>query len=210
MWPVRTVRAVAGLLGQRGVAAYVRPSLFLGHRHAHQRAGLFGHRARARIVLQTLDVRLPFARQIGLLAQRGNHRISHRHRTCVSSFVFGSQQHERRPSHVRALLRLDPRQTGQAVLDGKAHQGMPRGVEFYFINAMSKPVMCVQHRRILVGLESPADSFFGAGQPAKFFETRPRPAGALPRQSFHQHVIRFEEIVVRERWGLIHHRVSPG
>ena len=123
--------------------------------------------------------------------------------------VLGSKQHERRSSYVRALFLLRPRQTGQAVLDGKPHQGMPGRMEFHFIDAVSKPVVRVQQRRILVGLESPTDSFFGTSQPAKFFETRSRPAGALALQSFHQHAIRFEEIVVHEQWSLVHHRVSP-
>src|ERR1700693_2312485 len=82
---------------------------------------------------------------------------------------------------------------------------MPRRMKLHFINAMSKPIVGVKHWRILIGLKSPTDRFLGAHEPAKFFEARPRPAGALPIQSLPQYTIRGEKIVVRERRGLVHH-----
>ena len=66
-----------------GVRAHVRAALLLGHRHAHERAV---------VVARPRDARLPLGRELGLLAQRGNRGVGHRHRAHHARSSPGSRR----------------------------------------------------------------------------------------------------------------------
>ena len=76
-------------------------------------------------------------------------------------------------------------------------------MKFDFVDTMAETVVRAQHRRILVGLESPANRFFGADAPAKLFEQRPRPIGSLAIDGVLEHAIRRKQVVIDQRRRLI-------
>jgi hypothetical protein len=52
---------------------------------------------------------------------------------------------------------------------------MPGRVEIHFVDAMAEPVVRAQLGRVRVGLESPLDRLFGAGQRAQLADEPLRP-----------------------------------
>ncbi len=126
----------------------------------------------------------------------------------MPSLVLRGEQHQSSPRHVCAGLKFGPGQARKAVLDSEAHQLVPGGVEFNFVGPVTESVVGVKHGRILVGLESPADGLFGAGQPAELLELRRGPSSALALESCGQNNVGSEQIVVHQRRRLVQNLVG--
>ena len=106
LWPVISYSAPGTAAVQRRrrrrVGAHVRAALLLGHRHAAERAGLVGGRAELAVVVEREEARLPLGGDLGLLADRRDHRVGHRDRAADAGLDLREQHEERRPRDVRA------------------------------------------------------------------------------------------------------------
>ena len=84
LWPVSSYSAPGpppfSGAGDGGVGADVGAALLLGHPHPGQGAGLLGRGRVARVVVGGEEARLPLLGQLGLVAQRRDHRVGHRDR----------------------------------------------------------------------------------------------------------------------------------
>ena len=83
-------------------------------------------------------------------------------------------------------------------------------MKFYFVDPMTKTVMCAQDRREFVRLKTPADGLLGANQPAKFFDSSVGPACAFAVQGLHQHAIAGEQVVIDQFGRLIQNLMCGG
>ena len=190
-------------LRPRRVGSNVRPALFLRHSHPNQDARFFRRWPETRIVARRNNPWLPLRRQFRLRPQRGNRRKRHRHGTRVSSFVLYRQHHHRRPRHVCAFSRFDPWQAVQPVLNGSPHQVVPRRVIFNLVPSVAEAVMCVQHRLVFVGFESPSLYFFSSEQSPQFTQPSLRPRSSFALNRFHQRSVAQIKVVSSQRRRLI-------
>src|SRR5439155_991102 len=102
-----------------------------------------------------------------------------------------------------ARPRHAPRQRVKAVTDRDLHELMPGWMELHLIDAVAEAVVRVQLRRILIGLEAPADRLLGPGQVPEIGDQVLRPRGALSLHRLAQRPVGFEEVVVDERGRLV-------
>src|SRR4029077_6762892 len=91
------------------------------------------------------------------------------------------------------------------MLDRQTHQFVPRGMKFHLIGPVTESVMRMQHRWILVGLKSPANSLLGTHQPPEILDLRFSPPRPFSLDSTGQNAIGREEIVVHQRRRLVQH-----
>ena len=129
LWPVSSYSAPGpppfSGVGDGRVGAHVRAALLLGHPHAAQRAGLVGRGAQLAVVAERGEARLPLGRELGLLAQRRDHRVGHRDRAADAGLGLRGDEH-RRAGDVGAGLRLAPRQRVRAEADTGARAARAR------------------------------------------------------------------------------------
>ena len=111
------VGAVGLRLGAGGVGADVGAALLLGHRHAGQRA---------RVVVLEHQARLPLLGEVRVLAQRGDHRVGHRHRAHHAAVDLVPDVHQRGAHGVRAGLGVAPGQGVDAALHRLAQASSAR------------------------------------------------------------------------------------
>ena len=97
LWPVSSYSAPGPPpftgAGDRGVGAHVGAALLLGHPHPGEGAALARRRRVARVIGGGEDVRLPLGGQLGLGAQRRDHRVGHRDRAADPGLGLG-EAHE--------------------------------------------------------------------------------------------------------------------
>ena len=92
----------------------------------------------------------------------------------------------------------------QLVLDRDPHQLVVRGVVLDRVDAVAEAVVGVQHRRVLVGGEAPADALGGAGQLAELVQLLRRPSSRRgARYRLGERGVGAEDVVALERRWLV-------
>ena len=97
-----------------------------------------GGRHVARVVLGGEDARLPLVGELGLVAERRDHRVGRRKRTADPSLGLGHAEEGGAARDMRAGARLAPGQRVELVLDRKAEQLVPCRVEHDRVDAGSR------------------------------------------------------------------------
>jgi hypothetical protein len=81
----------------------------------------------------------------------------------------------------------------ELLLDARAHERVPRGVELDLVAAVAEAVVRVQHRRMLVGLDAPAHRL-AAPEGARGAQAIARPAAALALEPLAERRVVLEEV----------------
>jgi hypothetical protein len=124
----------------------------------------------------------------------------------MTGLYLGREVQEPGTGYEAAVVSL-PRKRMYAVLDGKRHEVMPRGMEFELVDAMSVRIMGMQFGRKSVGVVAPSvrlsrtDAFPVGGQT---FDVLSR---SVALHQAGKNRIDREEIDVPKRWGLVHNVV---
>ncbi len=194
--------AAVDRLGHGRVGAHVRAALLLGHRHATQRARLAA--PQLGVVARRRQPRLPLGGDLGLRAQRGHSGERHRDRAGEAALGLRGGEVQRRARSVGGgLLRCRrPRQRVQLVAHPEPHEVMPRAVKLHLVDAVPIAVEGLQARRVLVGLEAPADRV-AAPRRADLVRAAERPTGALALERLDERKVVGEQVAALQRWGLV-------
>ncbi|MNS61075.1 hypothetical protein D3C72_940910 [compost metagenome] len=183
-----------------GIGPHIGAALLLGHGHADGDPGLVGHADVARVVFGGEDFRQPLLRQVRLQAHGRNAGEGHGQRTATAGFGLAVQIRHASAGHMSAVLRVRPGQRGQAVLDCRAHQLVIGRMKFHQIDAMTKAVMTVEHRLVLIGKE-PGFHQRTTGQRPVSVDPRFGPTGPEPPRPFLQRQVDAVEVgAVQGRW----------
>ena len=191
------VAAVAERLGARRVGAHVRAALLLGHRHPGERAVAVG---------RLRQQRLPLGGELGLLAQRRDHRVGHRHGAHHARVDLAPRVHQRRAHDVRTGLRISPRQRVDLALDRLAQAPVPRRVELDLVDAVAVAVVRAQARLVALGALGVLDRLDAARQLARVAQPVDAPAAALALERLAQRQVGIEDVVGRDRRRLVRGR----
>ena len=198
--------------GDRRVGAHVGAALLLGHRHPAQRARSCRRPGAARaVVVERGEARLPLGGELGLLAQRRDHRVGHRDRAADPGLGL------RRRMNIAARATWAP---GCGSRHGSAWRPWPTPAPISSCQAgwnstssmrLPKRSWVLQLRRVLVRLEAPS------GSPAPSRQNAPTsrdpvlgPVAALAAQRLDQHPVGGEGVVVLERGRLVGDLVGCG
>ena len=141
-------------------------------------------------------------RAAGDARSAGHGRERHRDRAGEAALGLRGGQVERRAGGVRGGLRRRPRQRVQLVLRGERDQVVPGAVELDLVDAVAVAVERLQPRRVLVGLEAPADRVRAPGG-ADLARALARPAGALALERLDERDVVLEQIAVSQRRDLV-------
>ena len=175
------VLAVAERPRCRRVRAHVGAALPFRHGHAAERAALLVDRSQSRVVGESRQPRLPFGREIGLRAQRGDRRVRHRDRAPVPGLHLRHQIEERSPRHVRSGARFAPRERVQPALDARLQQRVPGGMELHLVDPVAEAIVRAEPRRVLVRQAAPLERL-SAQEPAELARVLGGPACAFALQ----------------------------
>ncbi len=196
------VAAVRILFGARGVGAHVRAALLLRHRHADGDAGLFGGRARGRIVFSGEDARFPCCRNVRLVAYRGECGIGHGHRAAHAGLGLRHQEFDGRMQHM-AGVGSAPCRRCNARIDSQMHELVIGRMEVHFVDALAVAVETLELWRISVGLHGPVRHFGGACARAECCQPSGMGRAAGMTQRMLKRQVRGEQIDVFEWRGLV-------
>ena len=188
--------------GRGGVGAHVRSALLLGHAHAHGQGAFLIERDEALVVVGGRQTRSPGRVQRRVDAQRGRHRVAHRHGTQHAGLGLG-EEHEARRTLQMGQWPARPRRAMQAVVQRTLHQRVVAGMEFDLVDAVAEAVVRVQQRRVRVGQARVGLHRRAAG----FLAQRLQPHGVQRRgmrtQRVAQRLIGVEEIHAHKRARLV-------
>ena len=102
-----------------------------------------------------------------------------------------------------ARPRIAPGQRMEAVTDRDLHQLVPGRMKIDLVDAVAEPVVSAQPRGVGVGLETPSDRLFGAGQRTQLADEVLSPRSALALERLAQRAVGVEQVVAGEWWGLV-------
>src|SRR5467141_2013996 len=80
---------------------------------------------------------------------------------------------------------------------------MPRGMEVHLVDAVAKPIVGMELRRVLVRLEAPGDRLLGAGELPELAHPAMSPAGAFALEGLAQGRVSLKKVVVDQRRRLV-------
>jgi hypothetical protein len=98
----------------------------------------------------------------------------------------------------------------QAGLDRDLHQLVPRGVEVDLVEPVAEPVVRLQDRRVLVGLEAPREQLGAADARSEGSRVGLGEPAALAMKRLAEGRVAIEGVVADERRDLIQHLVRRG
>src|SRR6266851_128655 len=105
-------------------------------------------------------------------------------------------------------LLFAPRQGMCPRIDGGAHQIMPCRVKRDFVNALTAPVMRMQHGSHHIGIEAPLNGLFAPRNLSKRGNMICYPPGAFASHALDERHVLLKQVVVDERRNLVEHLVS--
>ena len=186
------------------IRANVATALLLGHRHAHCRASLLSRRDKPRVISAAGNARLPFSGYGRFGAERGNDRVSHRHRAGRARVGLGHEVEER---SVQRMTRLfgGPGRPRHARFKTEAHELVVGGMKLDFVDPVAEAVEGFQLWRIFVGKAPPFERLETADAFAKYSKlvaVRSRPVSfecALQRN------VELEGVEIHKGWRLVEH-----
>jgi hypothetical protein len=121
----------------------------------------------------------------------------------MAALHLGPDIERRGPCGMSAGPGVPPWQRMQAIADRHLHELLVGRVELDLVNAVAEPVVSPELWRVGVGLETPADGFFSAGEPTQLVQVRESPGRALSLERLAQRPVREEKVVVDERRRLV-------
>ena len=149
-------------------------------------------------------MRLPLGGQLGLRAQRRDHRVGHRDRAADPGLGLGEAHEGGAAGDVGAGPRVAPGGAVQLVFHRGPEQLVPGGVELDLVDAVAVAVVGLQLRPVLVGEPSQllrlgrAGELADRGDPLASPSRRPR--GRPPRPATR---VGLEDVVVGQRRRLV-------
>ncbi len=156
----------------------------------------------SRIVAACRQQRLEPVRELGSVAQRGDHGVSHRDRAAVACLRLRPDVELGCPGDMRSRLGARPRGRMQAMADCSCHELMPGWMEVDLVYPVAVPVVGTQHGRVLVGLPRELDNLGRAGHQAERVQFWDHPGRAVLGDSGQQRLI-CRDIMAGQRRDLI-------
>src|SRR5258708_11511707 len=126
----------------------------------------------------------------------------------MSPLNLGSDIKEGGGGDVSPRLLFAPRQGMRPCIDGGAHQIMPCGVKRDFVDALTAPVMCMQHGSHRIGIEAPLNGLFAPRNFSKCGNMICYPSSAFASHALNQRRVLHKHVVVDNRRNLVEHLVS--
>ena len=129
------------------------------------------------------EPRLPLGGQLGLLADRRDHRVGHRDRAHHAGLDLGQEHRAGRSRHVGAWAGLQPGVGVDGVGDADLHHLVPRRVELDLVDPVAEAVVGSERGLVDVREAAQLDHVRAPALRAKPAQPLGRPVGPLPRRS---------------------------
>src|SRR5258708_38601094 len=126
----------------------------------------------------------------------------------MSPLNLGSDIKEGCAGDVSPRLLFAPRQGMRPCIDGGAHQIMPCRVKRDFVDALTAPVMRMQHGRHRIGIEAPLNGLFAPRNFCKCCNMIYYHKSAFASHALDERHVLLKQVVVDERRNLVEHLVS--
>src|SRR5260370_24676867 len=109
---------------------------------------------------------------------------------------------------VRDGLLCAPREGMRPCIDGGAHQIMPCRVKRDFVDALTAPVMRMQHGSHRIGIEAPLNGLFAPRNFSKCGNMICYPSSAFASHALDERHVLLKQVVVDDRTNLVEHLVT--